>query len=102
MGKKSLEEQANTRKELLTQLNSAPGQQRAEAEQTSQEKPDSEKSSKLAESADDVQPVDGYKMEDMTSQDEATDLSSSGIQWVASLFILLLVSLFYFGARRRR
>lgn len=102
MGKKSLQEQANTRAELLTQLNSAPGQQRAEAEQTGQEKPESEESSKPAESADDMQPVEGYKMEDMTSQDEATDLSSSGIQWVASLFILLLVALFYFGARRRR
>ncbi|WP_245695137.1 cobaltochelatase subunit CobN [Desulforhopalus singaporensis] len=99
MGKKSLEEQAETRKELLSQLNSAPGQQKRENEPTQQEKIDADKQ---VEGSEDLQPVEGYKMEDINREDETTDLSSSGIQWMASVFILLLIVLFYLGSRKRR
>ena len=98
MGKKSLEEQAQARTELLTQLQAAPGQESASAEA---DKPKQEQSAaSQADAADDV-PVEGYKMEDINSQDQDSQLSSSGIQWMASIFILLLIALFYFGARRK-
>jgi cobaltochelatase CobN len=46
--------------------------------------------------------VEGYKMEEMDQKDETTRLTSSGIQWAASLFVLLLIGLFVWGSRRRR
>jgi cobaltochelatase CobN len=46
--------------------------------------------------------VQGYKMEEITTKDESTELSSSGIQWAASLFVVLVLALFVWGWRRRR
>ncbi|MBU1056042.1 MAG: cobaltochelatase subunit CobN [Proteobacteria bacterium] len=45
--------------------------------------------------------VEGYKMEDMDKADDTTDLTSSGIQWAASLFILLIIVLFVWGSGRK-
>jgi cobaltochelatase CobN len=39
-------------------------------------------------------------MEEIEQQDETTEMSSSGIQWFASLFIMLLVGLFAYGVKR--
>ena len=100
MGKKSLDEQAQTRTELLAQLQATPGQKSAvaEADKTPEQEPPAPGK---GVAADDV-PVEGYKMEDINSQDQDSELSSSGIQWMASIFILLLIALFSFGARRKR
>ena len=46
--------------------------------------------------------VEGYKMEEIKNKDKTTEVSSSGVQWVLSLFILLVVGLFFYGVRRRR
>lgn len=99
MGQKTIEEQTAERKELVTRLNEAPGQKTAEA---SQEMMNKTANRNAAESNEDVEAVAGYKMKDMNSKEKSTDLSSSGIQWFASLFILLLIVLFYLGGRRRR
>jgi cobaltochelatase CobN len=46
--------------------------------------------------------VEGYKMEELKSKDQTTELSSSGVEWFASLFIILIIGLFAFGAGRER
>ncbi len=46
--------------------------------------------------------VEGYKMEEMDRGDDATELTSSGVQWAASLFILMIVGVFVWGSRRGR
>ena len=51
---------------------------------------------------DKIESIEGYKMEEVNSKDETTDLSSSGVQWFASVFIILIIGLFVFGARRRK
>ncbi|MGB5159182.1 cobaltochelatase subunit CobN [Desulfobacterium sp. N47] len=96
MAAKSLEEQTADRKDLLAKLNTGPGKIEKNAGQEEQKKPVDESSSK---SQKDVKQVEGYKMEDMDTKDETTDLSSSGIQWAASLFVLLLIGLFVWCCR---
>ena len=44
--------------------------------------------------------VEGYKMEDIESTAETTEAPSSGVQWCASLLVLVLLGLFAFGMRR--
>jgi cobaltochelatase CobN len=46
------------------------------------------------------QEVTGYKMEKMNKQDKSTQLASSGVQWFASLVILLIIGLFGLGVVR--
>jgi cobaltochelatase CobN len=46
--------------------------------------------------------VEGYKMEELKSKDQTTELSSSGVEWFASLFIIFIIGLFAFGAGRER
>lgn len=46
--------------------------------------------------------VEGYKMEKIDTQDDATRLTSSGVQWLAALVVLAMIGLFWLGARRRR
>ena len=41
-------------------------------------------------------------MEDMDTKDETSELTSSGIQWTASLFILAIIGLFVWGGRKKR
>jgi len=41
-------------------------------------------------------------MEEVKPKDETTDLTSSGVQWFASFFIVFIIGLFVFGARRKR
>jgi cobaltochelatase CobN len=46
------------------------------------------------------QEVTGYKMEKMDTRDQSTQLASSGVQWFASLVILLIIGLFGLGVVR--
>jgi cobaltochelatase CobN len=100
MGKKSLEDQAEARTELLSKLQAAPGQQQSDSQQP--EEAEQEKTATGKEAATEDVLVEGYKMEDVNTQDQTSELSSSGIQWVASFFILLLLVLFFLGVRRKR
>lgn len=96
---KSLDEQVVERKDLLAGLD-----QGLEKKNQDPRKEDLEKSIDRSRPQDDpdAQNVEGYKMEELNTQDETTDLSSSGIQWAASLFVLGLIGLFFWGLRRRR
>ena len=44
--------------------------------------------------------IEGYKMEEMKSQDTQTTVSSSGVQWFAAVFILVMMALFTWGVGR--
>jgi len=99
MAAMSLEEQVKDRKALLDRLNKGIGEasrrtaanaDQETADETGAEKPNTDKT------------VEGYKMEEIDTRDETTDLSSSGIQWAASLFVLLLMAVFFWGTRHRR
>jgi cobaltochelatase CobN len=46
--------------------------------------------------------VEGYKMEEIRKKDQTTEVSSSGVQWYLSFFILLIVGLFLYGVQRRK
>ena len=96
---KSLEQQTTDRLQLLDQLTVSLGNM--------DQQPASEKNQDISQQPSDAntkaeQTVEGLKMEDMNAKDETTDLTSSGIQWAASLLVLALVGLFFFGLKRRR
>jgi cobaltochelatase CobN len=46
--------------------------------------------------------VEGYKMEEVKAKDDTTDLPSSGAQWLASLFVILILGLVVFGVKKYR
>jgi len=46
--------------------------------------------------------VEGYKMEKIKSEDRDTQVTTSGVQWFAALFILFIIGLFVIGSRIRR
>lgn len=87
------------RKKLQKQL-TAPSEQSASPDQQSQ------KNTKVLEQqdkadADAETQIEGYKMEKMTSQDESTEVTSSGVEWLAGLVVLLIIALAAYGARAR-
>ncbi len=49
-----------------------------------------------------AQEVEGYKMVEIKQKDTETKVSSSGVQWTLSFFILLIVGLFFYGVSRRK
>jgi cobaltochelatase CobN len=98
---KTLAEQVRERKALQQKLNDGFNKKPQTSEpKTSQTKsPPKQQPSK--ESAD-TKDIEGYKMEEIQKNEETTDLSSSGVQWFASLFIVLIMGLAVIGAKRRK
>jgi len=96
---KSLSKQVEDRRALQKKLTegfkpetsaSAKSQkQKKEARSDSPEKPDNRKN------------IEGYKMKEIKTEDESTALSSSGIQWFASLFIIFMIVFFVYGVKGR-
>jgi cobaltochelatase CobN len=86
-GQKTLDEMAAEREALLRNLSAA---RPAEANPSGPEADNTNES------------VKGFKMEDVENPRENTSLSSSGVEWFASLFVLALLALFYAGMRRGR
>jgi cobaltochelatase CobN len=96
---KSLSKQVEDRRALQKKLSegfkseslssATPQRQKKEARSESPEKLDNRKN------------IDGYKMEEIKTEDESTALSSSGIQWFASLFIVFLIVFFVYGVKGR-
>jgi cobaltochelatase CobN len=106
MAKKSLEEQTAERKQLVARLaemdRKAPGKPNdASAAQDPTEKA-AEQTTGNADKKAAQEEVEGYKMEDMDSQDDTSVLTSSGIQWAAMVFVMLVLGVFVWGIRRRR
>ena len=87
---KDIDSQVNDRNELLKKINS-PGKQ---AETLNKKE--------ISKKGDDLKVVEGYKMEEMKNQDDSTKLTSSGIQWFASLFVIFVLCLIIFGIKRNK
>ncbi len=92
MGKK-LDQQVQDRQTLQAQLS----QSLKDADQARDEQ-----QTRKTEQGSKREDVKGYKMEEVASQDETSKLASSGVQWFATLGILVVVALFVAGGRRRR
>lgn len=105
MAKKPLADQTADRKALMERLQrsvdaaTAKAPSRTEAAARQAEAGPADPDGPAGEAAE---PIEGYKMERMDRKDEATELTSSGVQWAASLFILMIVGVFVFGLRRKR
>ncbi|HKI50143.1 MAG TPA: hypothetical protein VKA69_12500, partial [Desulfobacteria bacterium] len=98
---KTLEQQVRDRKMLQKQLTEGfkkspqtPNSGTSQTESVNKEQPSKE--------MEDEKSIEGYKMEEIKKTEETTDLASSGVQWFASLFIVLIMGLAVIGARRAK
>ena len=98
MAAKKLDQQTSDRKELLEKLKESPGREETANQGNSSKE---EASTEGKDGPTEAETVEGYKMEDVKSQDETTDLTSSGIQWAASVFVLFIIGLFVWGVRKK-
>ena len=95
---KSLDDQVAARSDLLARLNAGLDEKKQTAQREARKNSAAQEQAKGREQS---RAVEGYKMEEIDTLDETTDLSSSGIQWAASLFLLLLMGFFVLGLRQR-
>jgi cobaltochelatase CobN len=54
------------------------------------------------EDSPDKKMVEGYKMEKIEKKDDTTEMTSSGIEWLAVLAVLSTIGLVSYGARKNR
>jgi cobaltochelatase CobN len=97
---KVLEDQVEERQELMKNIQAvslSPSHTESLGDREKEQDP-----STKSPQGEKAKTVEGYKMEDMNKADETTDLTSSGVQWAASLFVLLILGLFVLGSRRQR
>jgi len=87
-GQKSLEEMVVDRLGLLKHLGEIREAKKAASAPAEEAKTETES-------------VKGLKMEKVDNMAEKTSISSSGVEWFASLFVAALVLLFFIGLRRR-
>ncbi|CCK81270.1 cobaltochelatase subunit CobN [Desulfobacula toluolica] len=91
MAGKSMEQQVADQKALLEEL-AAPA---PSAQEATSEKKDSSLNNDIAEV------VEGYKMEKIKNRDDTTQMTSSGIEWMAVLAVLAVMGLAAYGARKK-
>jgi len=99
---KPLDKLAAEREDLLKKLQDGLRQAAPSASDPATEATEAQADRAEAARGDVAQAVEGYKMEEMNQKDETTNLPSSGVQWMASLFVLLIIGLFVWGTRRKR
>ena len=100
MGKR-LAEQVNARKELQKKLNEGFTKKLQSSDQKAP-KASTEDHKDTSKAGMESQIVEGYKMEEVKAKDDTTDLPSSGAQWLASLFVIVILGLVVFGAMSSR
>ncbi|MDY6853673.1 MAG: cobaltochelatase subunit CobN [Thermodesulfobacteriota bacterium] len=73
-------------------------------DQIEQAKPSNDPNEKkdISRRGGELEMVEGYKMDEVKTEDETTDISSSGLQWFASLFVIMIIGLAVLGAFRYR
>ena len=105
MAQKTLEEQIEDRKKLLEKL-AGPGLDRQHPNETKQDeaRPDEMKQadSSPSETAEPEgkETIEGYKMEKIEQPDDTTQMTSSGIEWMAVIGVLFIIVLFTLGVRK--
>ena len=111
MAGKPLEEQVKQRKTLQNELTAgfskdnpstatlenAQPRPPATGGETPQQEMDNDSQNK--QTGREPESVEGYKMEEMETQDNKTSVSSSGVQWFAAVFILVMMGIFIMGIR---
>lgn len=86
---KPLEEQVKERRQLLEKLAApSPDQQQTQPSQVQDSK--------------DQQTVEGYKMEPMDKKEDKTEMTSSGVEWMAIIAVLGILALVTWGARKNK
>lgn len=96
---KALAEQVKARKDLQKKLNEGFIKKAQPADQNvSKVDPDQQK--QISKEGTESKMVEGFKMEEVKAKDETADISSSGVQWFASLFVILIIGLAIYGAKR--
>ena len=99
--KSPLSEQVQKRKELIGKLKE--GFERARRYSSSSKGSLAKKTSPKERSMKDGKKiVEGFKMEEVKPRDTETEVSSSGVQWFAGLFVALIIAAVLFGAKRYR
>lgn len=95
--KKNLDQQTKNRKELQDKLLQA-------AKDITKKTPDKNKTQVQNQSPDGQKDdtIEGYKVEEIKNEDKSTSVPSSGIQWYASLLVILIIVLLAYGAKRKR
>ncbi len=93
---KPLDQQTAKREQLLDQLTQSLGDMDKPAA------PEKDAAKNAQNDAPQAEDVEGLKMEDMNTADDTTDLTSSGVQWAAAFFVLVVLGLFVFGLKKRR
>ncbi len=91
MAAASLAEQVVRRRDLLKKLNPSDKQDVGRQEQAPKD------TSATAQAKDAGIEVEGYKMEKIKSDDTATEMTSSGVQWLASLLVLFIIVIAAYG-----
>ncbi len=91
-----LADQVRDREQLQHSLQQSLQDTQAKAEETQIREQDQLEQD--AASGEQSQEVQGYEMEKIKdARDEATEFSASGVQWFASLFILMIIAVFIWG-----
>ena len=94
MAKKPLEQQLQERQQLQQQLQAGFNKdQNPEQLQHTQNNDSTDQSQAVQQTGAETEDVSGYKMEKVTNEDKTTELTSSGIQWLASLSVVFVVAL---------
>jgi cobaltochelatase CobN len=83
---KKMDDQVKERAELLKAIDNGPDGKNQDSSKESGKKED--EAERPADKKD-TKNVEGYKMEDVNSKDESTELTSSGMQWAASRLCFL-------------
>ncbi|MDR2611706.1 MAG: cobaltochelatase subunit CobN, partial [Deltaproteobacteria bacterium] len=90
-GKKPLEEQVAEREELLQDL----GERKSSDDSNPAREPGP------VDEASEAESVKGLRMEKVDDAAEDTSISSSGVEWTLSAFVLALLAVFFIGFRRK-
>ena len=98
MAKKSLAQQVKCRLELQKRLTA--GFRKTSLKPSPKATPGKAKSPQATPKGKSAKTVEGYKMEEIKSKDTTTEVSSSGVQWFLSAFLLLIVGLFMYGIKK--
>lgn len=100
--KMPLSAQVLTRKQLLSRLNASAPSKRPHSRSKSQKDQAQEKPQAGQQAKDQEKTITGYKMEEVKNNDQETKVSSSGVQWLAAIFVLALLALFLLGVHRQQ
>ncbi len=98
---KPLSEQVSARQELQKAL-AAGFQPRSQPTAAKPAHTDQKALQEAASSGEESVAVEGYKLKDLTSAEDSTKLTSSGVQWFARGALMGVIALFVWGAMHRR